>query len=202
MNYIEAEQQIGQYIAGIFQGSKPFPYHNLQHTKRVVEHAAEIAAFYALGEEGLFIVKTAAWFHDIGQLSGGIQDHEARGVRLMLDYFQRQRLPMNLAGLIANCIMATRFPSQPGTLLEYIICDADTFHLGTPVFRQTDMLVRQEMEMRTGRQFPHWYRSALQFLKVHVFFTDYCRRLLLAGKQENIHWLELMARKEGHAGIK
>jgi predicted metal-dependent HD superfamily phosphohydrolase len=199
MDYNEAESHIGQYVTGIFEfhGKEQFPYHNLLHTQSVVQHAVEIATFYTFSEEELFIVKTAAWFHDIGHLTGGIQDHEARGVQMMQDYFQQYRMPGAPIPFIAGCIMATRFPPHPCTFLESVICDADTYHLGTPVFRETDALVKKEMELRTGRQFPHWYQSTLHFLQAHTFYTDYCRNLLYAGKQENIYWLQSLAEKEG-----
>ncbi|WP_089908601.1 HD domain-containing protein [Chitinophaga rupis] len=199
MDYNEAESHIGQYVTGFFEfhAKEQFPYHNLLHTQSVVQHAVEIAQSYALGEEELFIIRTAAWFHDIGHLTGGIQDHEVRGVQLMQDYFQQHHLPGASIPFIAGCILATRFPSHPCNFLESVICDADTYHLGTPVFQKTDALVRKEMELRTGRKFPYWYQSTLRFLQAHTFYTDYCRNLLNAGKQENIYWLQSLAKQEG-----
>ena len=38
-------------------------------------------------------------------------------------------------------------PAVPSTLVEQIICDADTYHLGTEDFLHLDKLVWQELEL-------------------------------------------------------
>lgn len=165
-----------------------YPYHNLDHTQSVVAHVQEIGSFYLLNEKDLFIVTAAAWFHDIGHLYGVMQGHEARGVLIMEQYLQD--VPQEVTTLIGECIMATQFSYQPRNLREEIICDADTYHFGTSVFRQTDVLVHKEMEIRTGKTFPHWAQQSLQLLKTHIFYTGYCKRKLEDGKKQNIRWLE------------
>jgi predicted metal-dependent HD superfamily phosphohydrolase len=106
-----------------------------------------------------------------------------------------------LAPAIRNCILATKFPSHPANLLEQIICDADTYHLGTDLFRQTDPLVRKEMAQRFG-DMPavNWKQKTLAFLRQHVFFTDYCQALLNKKKQENIAWFEAQPESDGQLG--
>jgi hypothetical protein len=167
-------------------------YHNFEHTKNVVGRAYEIIGHYSLDEVQQFVVLTAAWFHDAGHLLGYLKDHEEAGVRLMQDYFTG-RLPVvetSIQDEIASCIMATKVPPHPSDILHKIICDADTYHLGTAEFRTTDPMVKKEMEMRTGKQFPAWDASTLQLLKEHRFYTDYCKKLLGNGKKENIMFVE------------
>jgi predicted metal-dependent HD superfamily phosphohydrolase len=165
-----------------------YPYHNLLHTQDVVARVREIGAYYSLEAREFFILSSAAWFHDIGHLYGGIEGHEERGVVIMQQYLSN--IPKELREAIAVCIMATRLPSHPITLVEKIICDADTYHLGTPVFRQTDPLVRQEMELRKEEIIENWECQTLEMLRRHVFFTDYCQILLAKGKEENILWMQ------------
>jgi predicted metal-dependent HD superfamily phosphohydrolase len=171
-----------------------YPYHNLVHTMGVVVHSREMAVYYALDATDTFTLIAAAWFHDIGHLYGMIEEHEQRGVMVMQQYLNH--LPLELTTSIAGCIMATKLPSQPHTLSEQIICDADTYHLGTLLFRQTDPLVHQEMELRKGAPIPDWRLKTLALLRRHCFFTDYCRNLLAKGKEENIAWLEAQTGKE------
>jgi len=183
------EKDIAEMVTSLYLSPKlpNYPYHNLAHTERVVSHVKEMIAYYLLPETGDFILTMSAWFHDIGHLYGDIKDHEERGVAIM-----QQCLPDisgDLKDAISRCILATKFPNHPVSLHEQIICDADTYHLGTPLFRETDPLVQKEMEMRTGKLFPDWRRKSLQFLQEHTFFTEYCRRLLDQGKKENIAWL-------------
>ena len=39
---------------------------------------------------------------------------------------------------ITGNIMATKIPRNPKNLLQQIICDADTYHLGTKDFKETN----------------------------------------------------------------
>jgi predicted metal-dependent HD superfamily phosphohydrolase len=166
-----------------------YPYHNLQHTRNVVAHAEEMANHYRLSTADRFTVMTAAWFHDIGHLYGPMPGHEERGALIMEKYLATEAPEM--APPIRSCILATKMPSHPTSLLQQIICDADTYHLGTDYFRQTDPLVRKEMTLRFG-DMPagNWKQKTLAFMRQHTFFTDYCQTLLDKKKQENIAWLE------------
>lgn len=190
MNYSKIEKDVAEYVRNTYTTSAAqYPYHNLAHTLDVVQHAGEIGLYYILSAPEQFIIRVAAWFHDIGHLDGDMPGHEARGVAIMQELLGPLGVSNTLMAGIANCIMATQYPSNPYTLYEQILCDADTFHFGTPHFRETDRLVREEVELRTGRLFPDWRRKSIQLLEEHQFFTVYCRQLLDGGKQDNINWL-------------
>ncbi len=190
MNYTILGSDIESYVTAAFGAFRPaqYPYHNLDRTRRVAIFSKEIADFYQLDETDQFIIRAAAWFHDTGHLNGDMHGHEERGVKLMEGFLTT--IPSDMRMAIGNCIMATKFPSDPKTLNECIVCDADTYHLGTDLFKLTDPLVEQEMEIRTCQKMPDWRGKTLRFLRQHVYFTDYCRQKLEAGKQQNIHWLE------------
>ena len=191
MNYTELEKKIADHVRATYAAAveKQYPYHNLMHTIRVVEKSEEIARYYLLKEDELFIVRTAAWFHDIGHLSGGFEGHEQRGVVLMTSCLQSLDVPAATIGIIARCIMATRYPPQPKDLYEEILCDADSFHFGTEYFKQTDPAVKKEVEMRTGKIMTGWRNKTIHMLEHHRYFTSYCRQWLEEGKKENIRWL-------------
>ena len=57
---------------------------------------------------------------------------------------------------IGQCIMATKRDSIPVSVTERIICDADTYHFGTPEFKRTDPLIRKEIELLTGSDQTGW----------------------------------------------
>lgn len=168
-------------------------YHNLQHTYDVVDHCMEIARHYGLTEQERFILLMAAWFHDAGHLSGDIAKHEERGVEIMRTRLSDKRVPAEMQEQIAQCIMATQMPTQPETLLEKIICDADTYHLGTPAFCHADQQVWEEVELRTHKTIVHKAALTLQFLQSHTYYTSYCQQLLNAGKMRNIAKLKRAA---------
>ncbi|MEP6746894.1 MAG: HD domain-containing protein [Bacteroidota bacterium] len=192
INYHALEESAGRFVTRLYTTDLrvEFPYHNLRHTVAVVEHVKEIAAFYKLGDHENCMLILAAWFHDTGQLSGDCQGHEQRSVVILHNYLSSAGLPGDIILAAEVCVMATKGETLPVTLSEKIICDADTYHFGTALFRQTEFLVQKEMEMRTGQQFPKWHQGSLQLLQNHVFYTAYCQLKLNAGKKENIRWLE------------
>ena len=189
MDFNSVEAKMAGIVTGIYNAPEVahYPYHNLAHTEGVVTHVKEMAKHYGLSAADSFILSVAAWFHDIGHLYGDMKGHEERGVVIMQDYLST--ISSDLTEAMSRCILATKLPSHPADLLEKIICDADTYHLGTLLFRTTDPLVEKEMMLRTGKVFADWHKKSLLLLEQHVFFTDYCRELLAQGKKENIAWL-------------
>ncbi len=189
MDFNRVETEINRIVEGIYLSPEMphYPYHNLTHTISVVGYVKEIATHYRLPETDRFILNIAAWWHDVGQLFGDMIGHEERSIVIMTNHLQD--IPPDLHTVISQCILVTKMPSHPANLLEQIICDADTYHLGTPFFRKTDGLVKKEMMLRTGKVFTDWHKKSLLLLQQHVFFTDYCRNLLKRGKMENMAWL-------------
>lgn len=192
MDLRQTEYLIEQYVVDLFDRLTPsfLVYHNLSHTQKVVAHAEEIANYYALDEQVMFVIRAAAWFHDTGQLVAEMAVHEEAGVQLMRTFLEEQQISEVLIEEIGRCIMATRMPSDPQTLSEDIICDADTYHFGTTEFKITDELVKEEFRLRLNRTFPDWYEGALKLLRAHRFFTTYCKKKLDIGKYNNVLYIE------------
>ena len=194
MTYSVLEQSAARLITQVFESPHwvKYPYHNLLHTTAVVEHAKQLGVFYALDERDMCIISLAAWFHDIGQLSGDMLGHEQRSANIMENYFSSTEAPDALIQPVKDCIMITKFGSLPRTMNEKILCDADTWHFGTPYFHETEFLMKKEMEMRTHKTALLWHQGSLQMLKNHVYFTEYAQLLLTQGKNSNIEWLEAL----------
>lgn len=189
----QALNDISIYIGALFmQHMNPaLVYHNLEHTEDVVQHATEIARHYQLSGDETFIVTAAAWFHDTGHLFV-MENHEQKSAAIMRAYFAETDITDGTVRLIESCILATRMPTHPQSLLESILCDADIYHLGTDTFWVSDKKVRKEMELRTGKQFPDWPEMSLAFLCSQHFYTDYCRQLLDKGRENNAAILKNM----------
>jgi len=164
-------------------------YHNINHTRNVVKRAQEIAAIYALNNESLFVLLAAAWFHDTGHLFGSMEKHEEMSVYIMRMYLV-DLVDEQMLDDIGDCIMATNITSKPVTLIEKILCDADTYHFGTTEFHQTDPIVWLELEKRLGRVIYRKDEKSLHLLELHTFNTPYCLTHLSQGKQENMAWLK------------
>ncbi|RYE23908.1 MAG: HD domain-containing protein [Sphingobacteriales bacterium] len=181
--------QISNFVTGLFKepGHEYLIFHDLSHTQQVVEHSQEIAAHYALTPDEMLTLYAAAWFHDVGHLYADIEVHEEKSVEIMRSFMQQCGYEDNFIDGVAKCIMATRMPHDPHSMLEEIMCDADTYHFGTNDFKSTNKAIHKEYELRNNHSLlEHWEQNTLNLLQSHRFFTSYCQTLLTKGKLKNI----------------
>ena len=193
MDHNSLYKKTEQYVSGLFNANKKevLVFHTLQHTRNVVERTKEIAGHYHLSDEEMLILYIAAWFHDTGHLFAEPAKHEEMSVELMKNFMQEQHAEASLVEEIQTCIMATKPPRNPGSLLQEIICDADTFHLGTKEFKNTNKLAYQEMVIRNGEiSKTEFNKQTFEFLEGHQFYTAYCKDLLDETKRVNIKKLK------------
>ncbi|MES2446361.1 MAG: HD domain-containing protein [Bacteroidota bacterium] len=181
-------KEIPKYVTLLFQhnGNPALMYHNLEHTKSVVSRAMEIGGHYGLDQKEIFVLFSSAWFHDTGQLFTVPEEHEQKSIAIMEEFMYGHGSAMEIVGLIEGCILATKIPHRPETFLQEILCDADTYNLGTEEFLRTDDQLREELSLRGVATREGWDESTLLFLSCHRFFTSYCKQRLQAGKQRNI----------------
>ncbi len=171
---------------------KELLFHNQQHTEQVVKAAIKIGQHYNLSDTDMFIVTAAAWFHDLGYCMGTATGHEDKGADMAAGYLKELGVDEASIQSIRGCILATRMPQHPVTLLEKIVCDADLYHLGTDEFPAGNKLVRKEFEavqhIKISKE--EWRIKAITFLLSHQYHTDYARQLLNTKKQENLDMLQ------------
>jgi len=197
MDYTSILEQAKHYVRTLYdsQATERLYYHNLKHTEKVVDAAIQIAQHYQLSDVDFFTVCTAAWFHDIGYLSGDAKGHEERGGRMAQSYLEGTGVEFGVIEAIKRCIIATQLPQRAVGLTEQIVCDADLYHLGTDEFADRNKLIRKEAEAVQGRKISkeEWRRSTIRFLETHQYYTDYCRLLLNEKQTENL--LKLKAKE-------
>jgi len=190
MNYPQLLEKVKQNAITYFRAKadQKLVYHNLAHTESVVFNATQIGRHYRLGEKDLFIIISAAWFHDAGYMTGGPADHEIRGGNLAASFLQRHEVDDETIQAVRQCILATRIPQSPRNLNEQILCDADLYHVGSGEFAERNKLMRKESESRLGKKISKsdWRRSTIVFMEAHHFQTDYCRNLLEEKKRQNL----------------
>jgi HD superfamily phosphodiesterase len=201
MDYSTILEQAQHYVRSYFDkhvNEKLF-YHNVKHTDRVVDAATQIAQHYQLNDADFFTVTVAAWFHDIGYLTGEPKGHEERGARMARAYLEGTSVEQAVIEAVCRCIIATQLPQRAVGLMEQIVCDADLYHLGTDDFGDRNKLMRKESEALQGRKISkdEWRRSTIRFVEEHQYYTDYCRLLLNEKQLENLNKLK---RKDPEAG--
>lgn len=159
-------------------------YHNVQHTRDVVSAVITISGQFTLGEKERFPIIAAAWWHDIGYLFSGPENHEQVSATKASEYFASKGLGEETIKIICGCIMATKVPQQPQNLYEQIICDADLFHFGKPGFMDKSRMLKKENELFSGHEMTgtEWRAVTIGFMTGHKYFTDFALRELAPQK--------------------
>lgn len=192
MDYHNIYKKVEEFVRELYEKNQTnnLRFHTLEHTENVVEHVKEIAAQQQLTERDQFILYTAAWFHDTGHLFTDPTRHELRSVELMKDFLVKYVSDEQMIKEIGDAILSTRMPRNPQGRIQEILCDADTYHLGTKDFKSTNKSLKKEYSLRNLAEPPNgWNANALAFLESHQYYTDYAKQLLEEGKQKNINRL-------------
>jgi predicted metal-dependent HD superfamily phosphohydrolase len=194
MKYSQLLEQIRQELTRHIKANSKngLLYHTLAHTESVVTRATEMGNHYKLNERDMFIITTAAWFHDTGYYNGGAIDHELRGADKAEQWLKEKEIDKETIEAVRGCILATRIPQNPHNLNEQIVCDADLYHLGTDEFFDHNKQMRKEVEWRTGKKLDKsdWRKGTIALLETHHFHTDYSRNLLENKKRKILEQLK------------
>jgi len=187
-----ALERLGRELAPMLR------YHCLTHTRDDVAVAAErLADLEGLQGEERLLLLTAAYFHDIGYVERRA-DHETAGMRIAQEVLPRFGYSEEQVQAISQMLLATQLPQAPLTLAEQILADADLDVLGRDDYWARSRELRAEWEF-FGLQVSddEWYRSQLDFLSQHRYFTASARRLRQTTKQQHMARLKRLLHKNG-----
>jgi HD superfamily phosphodiesterase len=196
-------QEVKAHVNALFwqHSNLQLPYHNLLHTERVVKHAEKMCGYYNLENADRFIVITAAWFHDTGYLLGEASEHEKNGVEAASVFLRSKNADEESIEKVKRCILATKMPQSPQTLLEEIVCDADVFDLGTDQFKINDANMHKEKELLTEEYVTkqEWRKQTIRFLEAHHYHTSYAKEKAGPVKQDHLEKLKTKFLEKGGA---
>ena len=198
-------KKVENYITGLYESShdETLKFHNLEHTKTVVSRTKEIAGHYDLTEKDMLVLFIAAWFHDSGHLFTDPAHHEDKSVELMREFLRAELADEVMINDIAATILATKPPRNPIGLLQQILCDADTYHLGTPAFKDTNKAMLQEQKAKFGDvDKTEFIRNTVTMLKAHQYYTKYCMELLTKRKIQNMKKIKHKQEEQDDKGEK
>ncbi len=168
------------YVQEYLQNNLPgkYVYHNIDHTLLVVLSAKEIAAGNNLSEEELEMLLIAAWFHDLGYCQGA-EGHEQRSAQLAEAFLLEKNYNPDHIAIIKGCILATKMPQTPKTLMEDILCDADLSSLGKENYDELNKRLRIEWEITGRSKFTEegWLLLEIEFLSKHHYHNEYAQRI-------------------------
>lgn len=170
--------------------SKSLYYHNVKHTMDVCIGVEIMGTAEGVSDEELLLLKTAALFHDMGQIvqSKGHEEISCNFAREILpQYFYDQQQ----IDTICEIIMATQLPPRPQNLLQRIICDADLDYLGRSDFIPvSDTLFKELSEQNIITDKNKWNQLQVNFISGHQYFTDFAKNNREVNKQNQIERLK------------
>ncbi|MFQ3632822.1 HD domain-containing protein [Roseiflexus sp.] len=173
-------------------------YHSLQHTRDDVVPAAErLAQAEGVKGEDLLLLRTAAYFHDLGFVVRR-DEHEQAGAEIAAQVLPAFGYTPEQIEKIRRMIMATRIPQSPTTLPEQILADADLDTLGSDHFWKHSEKLRAENEAFDGPMSDvQWYTTQVVFIENHRYWTASARAWRESRKQEHLAQLrELLERAQ------
>jgi predicted metal-dependent HD superfamily phosphohydrolase len=185
-------REASRFVRRMFRQRLPawVVYHSFNHTVRTVAAAESIGKRTALGVEELDILRLAAWFHDTGYLTCH-RGHEEKSAAVAVPFLRARSVPERTIDRVVRCILATRMPQKPRSVLERVLCDADMVSLGTTDFFMLDRRMKREVERRERRVIPvlEWLIRSEHLLARHRFHSPYGRKALEKGRRENLRIL-------------
>lgn len=170
-----------------------YPFHNLAHTREVVDAVKEIGSHCELTDEEFEVALTAAWLHDIGYRDGS-DNHEENSIKAAADLFIRMNTPIGKISMINSAILSTRVPQRPRSMVDKVICDADLYHLSTEACDEKGALLRSEWTMTKKKDMSDkdWLQQNLEFMESHHYHTPYGQTVLEEGKRRNLKRIKKM----------
>jgi ligand-binding sensor domain-containing protein/class 3 adenylate cyclase len=184
INYMKAERHIMQILET--QLSPNLYYHSIRHTKDVVQAAERLALMEGITDEDLFLLKSAATYHDAGFVER-YDANEEIGMRMAREILPKYGYTQEQIDVIDGLIKATEIPQSPKTLLQQIMCDADLDYLGRDDFHEIADLLRRELrehgKINSDRL---WDEIQVKFLEQHTYFTKSAIKTRQAKKMKHL----------------
>lgn len=171
-------------------------YHNLQHTKNVVEAVKFLSKAEDIRSKDVTLLKTAAAFHDAGFIKG-YENHEELSCEIAKELLPRFNYNEKEIEKICQLIMVTKTPQVPHNHLEQILCDADLLYLGTDQYDEiAEKLFGELMHKGEIKNRLAWEERQTHFLSNHRFFTQTAINKYSKKKEQHLKRLTNTANKE------
>lgn len=165
---------------------KEYTYHNLGHTKDVLNISIALGRLENLGSSDLTLLKTAALFHDAGYIFGA-ENHENRSCEIAKEFLPEYGYSDVEIQTVCTTIMATKIPQNPQNHLGEILADADLDYLGrSDFFKISELLYLEFLVSGKVQNEAEWNRIQIKFFEAHHYFTAASQKLRLEGKLKNL----------------
>jgi len=182
--------KIENFVFNLFKDNLSFDYtyHNFMHTVMVVEALKKLIVHYNLDENEMQNLLIAAWFHDTGY-TVSLEQHENHSAEIAENYLLNNQISVQNIKEIKKLIVSTDITKTPENLAEYLMRDADSFHLGHPDYSKFAELLRTEIKKVYQKEFSdfEWHQeNRTFFLKHHRYYSSAAKSLWQNQKDLNL----------------
>lgn len=188
-DFVHMRQQILNHLKANL--SDELLFHDINHSLNVEKAVIRIGQLEGVTHEELMLMRTAALYHSVGYV------YQYSNNKILATKFAQRKLPElgyteKQVSLINSMILATDPEIGPKNLLEEIVCDADSDHIGRPDYFSVIQRLRNEMENFDQKYSDdEWMNLQLSFLENdHRFYTNAARNLRNKGKINRISELK------------
>lgn len=151
---------------------KNYFYHNLDHTKRVLEASMDIGGHYKLTDEEWKILLTACLFHDYGFVKTH-ENHEQIGADLCVGILKDFNYSQTEISSIQSLILITKLTINAKNTLEFIISDSDLEYLGSNDFESlSEKLKKEWLHFGIVKNEKDFYNKQYKFLNTYKFYSS------------------------------
>lgn len=196
INYQKAERHIMRILKQKL--SPKLYYHGIHHTYDVVEAAERLAIMEGVLDEDIFVLKSAATYHD----AGFVEQYDANepiGARMAAEILPKYGYTPEQVEMVFKLIYATIIPHNPQSHLEEIICDADLDYLGRDDFHEISDTLRVELrehgKINSDRM---WDEIQVKFLNMHKYFTKSAIALRQEKKMKHLKEIEQRLKEDNY----
>ena len=173
-------------------------FHTIEHTERVFKTAKQLAKKSKLSHEDKMLLYIAALFHDTGFINS-YNNHESESASIAVQYLRDKQFPEEKIDIVNALIEATKPELVPVTLLQKILCDADTAHIGSKNYFYFAELLRKEWDSYKEDFNPtdvEWAEENFLFLQNHRFYTNVANKKYQKNKNKNLQVARKLLDKE------
>ncbi|WP_434036626.1 Pycsar system effector family protein [Formosa sp. 4Alg 33] len=171
-------------------------YHNIDHTKSVLDAVTQFAKKEGCTEEEITVLQLAAWFHDTGYVNTDV-GHEEESVKIASQFLEHAGWSKEEIAKIERLILVTKADVVPKTLLEKIMKDADCAHVASDNFFESTERLRQELKYKNEQPISEldWLIQNKEFISNHKFYTNFGQVKLQPKKEMNFYNLQQKIKK-------
>jgi adenylate cyclase len=152
-------------------------FHNFEYAKRLYEHSSLLAKASELDLEETLLIRTSALLLNVGYTEGYVNQENrsaeyARNILPEYSYSEKQ------ITVITNLILSTKWPPEPGNLLEMVLYDTKMDYVGRADYlRLYKLIFLEQNQYMKSVDVNEFKRKQLDIIRQYEFFTESARRL-------------------------